>query len=356
MKRFFVVVFLLVGICGCGNKQEVQAASIESYWAKSYIVMEQSSHKVIASKSPNYVQSVASISKIMTAIIAIESGKLADRVTIGNEISKIYGSQVYLKVDDVVTLEELVYGLLLRSGNDCAVVIATYLSSKVEDFVQLMNDKAASLGMKLSHFSNPHGLDEEDDGNQSCALDMALLLSYALNSNTFCTISQTKDYSSSKYGKWHNKNRLLNEYKYITSGKTGYTVKAKRTLATSAKKDNTELVIITINCGDDFHFHKYLYEKYFPLYQTRIVITQGLHNVENYNFICEKDYLFFQKKEDWNNSKLLYEHVESTNTIGLYLLNGNQKYFIASFIIDEEEEEQTFKERLSNFFRRIFNE
>ena len=158
----------------------------------SYCVMNGNDYRVVEQEHMHDIQSVASISKIMSAYIAIEQGNLNDKITIGNEIHDAYGSMVYLKEGDVVTLRTLLYGLMLRSGNDAAQSIAHHISGSQEAFVALMNEKAKQLGMTHTTFHNPSGLDEEDGGNLSCAYDMALLMSHAMKNKTFALNSGSK--------------------------------------------------------------------------------------------------------------------------------------------------------------------
>jgi D-alanyl-D-alanine carboxypeptidase len=294
-------------------------------YAQSYVVMDGYSKQVLESKDMSLVRSVASISKIMTAIIAIENGDLSTNITISDEIKKAYGSMIYASIGDVYTLEELLYGLMLRSGNDAAMMIAKHIGGSVEHFVEMMNEKANDLRMKNSTFVNPHGLDEQDGGNLSTAYDMALLLSYASNNPIFNKISGTRLYNSPHKGLWENKNRLLSLYQNTISGKTGYTRKAKRTLATAAMKDATHLVIVTINCGGDFSLHKQLYENYFNKLERRILLSKGEHNVSGYKFTLTYDVTYQLDKVEWNNYRLMINIVEKENKCYIYLIDNQNK-------------------------------
>ena len=190
-------------------------------YARSYCLMDGNSLEVISSKNQHEIRSMASISKIMTALISIESDRLFEVVTVDEVIYQIEGSSLYLEVGNEITIIDLVYGLLLRSGNDAAVLVASNLSSSIEDFVLLMNNKAKKIGMNNTHFSNPSGLDIFDEGNLSTTYDMCLLMSYCLNNRLFREISSTKYYKTPLKGQWKNKNKLLFDYKYCISGKTG---------------------------------------------------------------------------------------------------------------------------------------
>ena len=242
--------------------------------ATSTILMDQDTNRIIYADNIHSVRSVASISKIMTAILAIESDKLDDLITVGNEIDSAYGSNIYLKKTEKIKLIDLVYGLMLRSGNDASLVIAKNVS---DDFIKLMNDKAKEIGMKNTTFNNPNGLDTPKS-NYSTAYDMAILMSYAMKNETFKKIVATKKHrvkTNLNYYEWTNKNKLLFSYKYITGGKTGFTEIAKRTLVTSASKDNLNLIVVTLNDGNDFQDHKNLYEEAFNDYKKYRILKKG---------------------------------------------------------------------------------
>ena len=195
--------------------------------ATSSILMDMDSGRIIYENNIHEVRSVASISKIMTATLAIESGKLDKTVKVNDVVLEAYGSGIYIKPGEKLTLRDLVYGLMLRSGNDAALMIADYVGGSVSKFVEKMNQKAAKIGMKNTTFNNPSGLDEEDEiGNFSTAYDMAILTSYAMKNKEYRKIVSTKKYTL-KTNKntyvWYNKNKLLTNYEYTTGGKTGFT-------------------------------------------------------------------------------------------------------------------------------------
>lgn len=249
---FLIFIFLFIPIA----KASVQTAS-------EYILMDMDSGRILEGKDYNNPRLIASITKIMTCILAIESNKLDESLVVDESILKAYGSGIYIKVGEELTLRDLLYGLMLRSGNDAAMMISTYIAGSEEEFVYLMNSKAKEIGMKHTIFRNSCGLDENDAGNYSTAYDMALLTKYAMKNDKYKKIVGTKKYSlktNMNYYIWYNKNKLLDE-KYITGGKTGYTKRAGRTLVSTANINNMNLVVVTLRDSDDWNTHKSLYEK-----------------------------------------------------------------------------------------------
>ena len=259
-----------------------------TYQARNYIVMDAYTNEVLEGKDIDKSYSVASISKIMTAIIALESDKLFNVIIVDDIIKTIEGSSLYLSIGDQITIIDLVYGLLLRSGNDAAVLIAKNISGSIDSFVLEMNQKAREIGMKNTIFNNPSGLDIFDEGNISSCYDMALLMSYCLENELFCQIINTETYKSPLKGAWINKNKLLRQYEYCLGGKTGYTKKARRTLINCAEKDSQRLIVVTFNCGSDFSFHKFLFEKYFNDYNYIVFLNQGKNYIDEYVIYSKK--------------------------------------------------------------------
>lgn len=266
MKKLLLVLLLFSFI-------EVKALEVSG---ESVILMEEGSGRILYSKNINNQKLIASTTKIMTAVLAIESKKLDSIVKVDDSILESYGSNIYIEVNEELSLRDLVYGLMLRSGNDAALAIANYVSESEDKFVELMNKKASEIGMKNTVFCNPHGLDQKC-GNISTAYDMALLTRYANSIDEYRKITGTKRYiakSNLKTYDWYNKNKLLTSYKYTTGGKTGFTEKARRTLVTSASKDNLNLIVVTLNDPNDFLTHKTLYEYGFNNYYNYLVLDK----------------------------------------------------------------------------------
>ena len=332
--------------------------------AKAAILMDMDSGRVIYGKDVHYVQSVASISKIMTAIVAIENSDLNKEVTIGKEILKAYGSGIYVQIGERIKLEDLLYGLMLRSGNDAAIAISVAVAGDTDSFVKMMNDKAKNLGMKNTTFNNPSGLDEEK-GNFSSAYDMALLMSYAMKNEEFRKITKTKDHTvkiNKNVYKWHNKNKLLSTYKYTTGGKTGFTKIAKRTLVTSASKDGVNLTVVTINDGDDFNDHKNLYEEAFGEYASYNILNKGEISIlgEMYydkdSLYLKRNFKYLLREDEKDILKLKYE-VEKMRKYKTGDKVGVVKVYLGDKVIREEDifvktkTKESFWDRVLKFFK-----
>ncbi len=276
VSRMFTFAFI-VSILIADIPQKVNAAVSVS--AKSAILMEQESGRILFEKDAYTKRRIASITKIMTAILAIESGKMNQYVKVSEQAVRTEGSSVYLKAGEKIKLEDLVYGLMLRSGNDTAVAIAEFVGGSTDGFVYLMNQKAKQIGMLNTHFSNPHGLDDKMN-HYSTAYDMALLTRYAMNNPLYQKIAGTKEYRvpnpTEEWDRvWRNKNRLLTKYKYCTGGKTGFTKLARRTLVTTAKKGEMSLIAVTINDSDDWNDHINMFESGYKNYDMVEVLSEG---------------------------------------------------------------------------------
>lgn len=259
--------------------------------------MDQESGRVLFEKEAHTKMRIASITKIMTAILAIESGKLEDMVKVSSRATRAEGSSVYLKPGEKIKLEHLVYGLMLRSGNDTAEAIAEYVGGSLDGFVYLMNQKAQEIGMANTHFANPHGLDNFEN-HYSTAYDMALLTRYAMENETYREIAGTKIHKAPNPGEqwervWRNKNRMLTKYKYSTGGKTGFTKRAKRTLVSTATKGDLDLIAVTLNAPDDWNDHISMFEFGFNTYDLVEVITKGkINNIKDQVY---QDHIFFNR-------------------------------------------------------------
>lgn len=211
---------------------------------------------------------MASTTKIMTAILAIELGNQNETITVCKEAVGIEGSSLYLAEGDTVNFTDLLYGLMLSSANDAATLIAITVGGSVNDFCSLMNEKARSLNLTNTNFTNPHGL-PHDEHYTSCA-DLARLTAYALNNPLFKKIVSTKQkkiYISEKSRLLINHNKLLSKFEGCYGVKTGFTKKSGRCLVSAAEKNGVDLIAVTLNVSDDWSFHTALYEKGFSIFE-----------------------------------------------------------------------------------------
>lgn len=326
--------------------------------ASSAILMDMDSKRILYGRDIHNVRSVASISKIMTAVLAVESGKLDDVVTIGDEIDGSYGSGIYIKKGETITLRDLLYGLMLRSGNDASLAIAYYVGG--ESFVEMMNNKAQEIGMLNTTFNNPNGLDETK-GNYSSTYDMAILTSYAMNLMEYQEITATRVHTvhtNMNTYVWINKNKLLFSYEYITGGKTGYTDKAKRTLVTTASKDNMNLVAVTLNDGNDFKDHRDLFEYGFNNYKSYKLLQKGNINIYDdiyygvYSLSLLKDYSYPLNETDEVIIKYELEENPKLGNVGIakVIVNNNEVYRDLIYASEIEEEKEGFWDWIKNLW------
>ncbi len=316
--------------------------------------MDSDSKRVLESSNMNEKKLIASTTKIMTAIVAIENIKLNKKIKVGDEISEAYGSMLYIKKGDILTVEDLLYGLLLQSGNDAAVVLANSIS--YDNFINLMNKKALEIGMYNTTFENPHGLDEQTK-NYSTAYDLALLMQYAMQSSTFRTITSTKKYrveTNLDTYIWYNKNHLLDSYKYATGGKIGYTTSSGHVFVSSASKNNKNVIVVTIKDTDRFKNHEYLYEKTFSKYDSYLVLDQYnffIDEGKNAHYYIKNDFrmlLTDDEKDKVTSNAVLYR--KSNNNIAGYIevkLKGNIVYKQNIYVIYKDLRRSFLKSLLS---------
>ena len=242
--------------------------------AESAVLMDAQTGRVLYEKNAEKQGLIASTTKIMTALVVCEQCNVLDRVRIPEEAVGIEGSSIYLQAGEVLTVQDLLYGLMLHSGNDAAVALSIYCGGTVEGFVQLMNDKAYRLGLEDTHFVNPNGLDAP--GHYSTAKDLAILASHAMENPVF---RQTVSTKTVKAGNriLHNHNKLLWQVEGADGVKTGYTRAAGRILVSSATRDGRRMIAVTMNDPDDWYDHAMLIENGFSQYSVRQLVEEGDH-------------------------------------------------------------------------------
>lgn len=333
--------------------------NVYSLSASSVTVMDMDTKRVLYSYNQNEVRLIASISKIMTSLVALNNSNIKDIVTIDESVLKSYGSGIYVEVGEEMSLENLLYGLMLRSGNDAAIQIANYVGGSMEGFVELMNETARSIGMKKTTFINSSGLENDKGvGNMSTSYDMALLMSEAMKNDNFKEIVSTEKKlvkTNYKTYLWHNKNKLLKSYEYCTGGKTGFTEKARRTLVTTATKDNMNLVVVTLNDPNDFKDHEDLYNKYFKEYKSYKVLDKDNENFNNKNYYIKSDrYLTLTSGEykKINKEVVLYKNNVS-DIVGHVMIKMNNNTLIKEYIYEKENVVKDNTNKKENFFDKL---
>ena len=362
MKKIIIIIFYFFAL-----KVNTYAIS-----ASSYIVMDIEynidNNSVLKGSNINEQHLIASISKIMTCIIAIENGDLEKVVKVDDNILKTVGSSIYLEIGEKIKLKDLLYGMMMRSGNDAATMIAIDISGSMDKFSKMMNEYAEKLGMKNTYFYNSHGLEEKDgSGNKSSAYDMALLTSYAMKNKIFRDIFITKNYtakSNKKTYSWQNKNKLL-KYNYITGGKTGYTKKAKRTLVTTADIDNMHLVVVTLNDSNDWQDHLDLYNYVKQKYININILNKNSFNIArdviylNEKLYIKKNVNLTLKKNELDKLKIKYYLINNKSII------NNRKIGTASIYLDNKliysepiylkQKKQNIKNKFKQLIEKVFS-
>ncbi len=240
--------------------------------AEKAILLDAATGRVLYERRAEDRSLIASTTKIMTALVVCQHCNVLDRVRIPAEAVGIEGSSMYLQEGEVLTVQELLYGLMLRSGNDAAAALAIYCGGTVEGFAELMNDKARELGLEGTHFVNPHGLDAPD--HYSTAQDLAALAAYAMTDPVFARTVGAKTVTVGQRV-LTNHNKLLWQLEGAEGVKTGYTKAAGRILVSSASRDGRRLICATINAPDDWSDHKTLLEQGFADFEVRELVAKG---------------------------------------------------------------------------------
>lgn len=262
MKKLLSLLLSLIMLAGI--LQTAVLADEYELSAQSAIVLCADTGDVLFEKAPDERMLIASITKIMTAIVAIENYDLDSEIVIKPEWSAIEGSSMYANPGEAYTVRELLTGMMLASGNDAAEALACSLCGDELSFAVKMNEKAAELGMENSSFRNPHGLDDPE--HYSTARDMARLTAYCMENEAFRSIASSSS-ATIKDATYYNHNRLLREYDGCIGVKTGYTIAAGRTLVSCAERNGMRLICVTLNAPDDWDDHKYLLDKAFETYR-----------------------------------------------------------------------------------------
>ena len=245
--------------------------------AECAVLYEPVSERYIFEKNKDEKRGIASTTKIVTAVTALEYGNLSDDVCTSKAAADIEGSSVWLEEGEVHTLENLLYALMLSSGNDASIAIAEHIGGSVESFASLMNQTARIAGVRNSNFKNPSGLDDEE--HYSTASDLAKIMHYAEENPIFSKIIITQKHEIPWEGHPYNRvlenhNRLLTLYESCTGGKTGFTKKCGRCLVSSATQNGIHLIAVTLNAPDDWNDHIKMFEYGFSVLENKKITTQ----------------------------------------------------------------------------------
>ncbi|MDD3839236.1 MAG: D-alanyl-D-alanine carboxypeptidase [Clostridia bacterium] len=354
---FILVIVFIISSCITAYAQVQPSCS-----ARSYIVMDVNNLRVLYANNIDEKLPMASTTKIMTAITAIEYGKPDDTVQASQKAVKAEGSSIYLEVGEKMKLIDLIYGLMLRSGNDSAIAIAEHIGGSSEEFAVLMNDLAKKIGAKNTNFKNPHGLDEE--GHYTTAYDLALITCYALKNSVFKEIVSSKHKEVEREGedwrgKFTNKNKILWDFEGGDGVKTGYTKKAGRCLVSSATRNGLQLVCVVLNCGPMFEESMELMEHAFKNYGVYDICKKGetikeipvLKGEEDFvNAVCENNLKVTLKRSETKKVNLIkrYEKnikapVEKNKICGKIIVKlGNKVLAETNLVTDSQIPEKTF--------------
>lgn len=278
--------------------------------ASSYIGVDVNSGRILYEKNSSDKKLIASTTKIMTCIISIENSSLDKEIIVSDEILKMYGTSIYLEVGEVITVKDLLYGLMLRSGNDAAMVLAYNIFDNYDMFIYKMNELADKLGMNNTVFNNPHGLDE-DTKNYSTAYDMSLLARYCYKNKIFMDIIGCSKYNTITNKKsyiWYNRVDILDNYKYSLGGKNGYTPLAGKTLVSYAKNGNNTFLIVSLDDSDIYHNQISLFEKMFKEYRTYKIIDKNTFFSKSSKYYLKKSFLYPLKNNELDNLKIYIKY------------------------------------------------
>lgn len=296
--------------------------------SRSCIIYDRNSHMVLYSKNENKTVKMASTTKIMTSLIIIENCDLSETVEVSKKSASTGGSRLGLKTGDKITIKDLLYGLMLCSGNDAAIALAEYAGEDVTGFVRLMNDKANQLGLKDTHYESPHGLDF--DNHYTTAYELAVLTDYALKNKTFLQIVGTKNYTITINGyskNISNTNELLGNLTGVYGVKTGFTNGANRCLVTACKRNNMDIICVVLGADT-------------KRFRTQDSIKLIEYAFKNFTYINVND-LAIDYFENWKNENLKYLTINKSSSTSFKLEVKTSKTPILSILKNETNDIKT---------------
>ena len=273
MRKLLCALIIMIGVTAAPAAAEEIATS-----AKACVVIDADTGRVLLHHNADAPLPMASTTKIMTALVALENASLDENVTAGRNAFGVPGTSIYLDLGESLTMEQMLYGLMIASGNDAAVAIAEHVGGTVEAFCRMMTQRAASIGCTDTVFLTPHGLPK--DGHHTTARDLALITREAMRHETFRAIVSTQRATIPWHGRDYdrvltNQNRLLAGYEGATGVKTGYTRAAGRCLVTAAERGGVRLICVVLNCWDWFDESARLLDSAFARWERVDMLHKG---------------------------------------------------------------------------------
>lgn len=328
-KSTIILLFMILSSALSSGGKHNTTALANLFPSKSEIVMELDSGRILSEYNPDEKLPMASTTKIVTALTVIENYDLKKVIKVSPETTGTEGSSVYLKAGDEFTTLDLLYGLMLRSGNDCAETLAVAVAGSVNGFCEMMNRTAKKYGAESSSFKNPHGL--SCDGHYTTARDLCNITRYALKNQTFSTIVATKKYVAEELsGKtkivWYNKNKLLSSYDGANGVKTGYTEESGKCYAGSAIRNGMQLVGVMLDCPQTYERCKKLFSDAFNNYRMVKIVDRNKFDYVGFTergmpvkLVIREDFIYPIKRSE----KLVCEQI-LPKTLPIGIKNGEE--------------------------------
>lgn len=370
------------------NDLEVSAEPVEepAISSRAAVVIDRKTGLVLYEKNSNDVRKMASTTKIMTAIVVLENTTdLSEIVTVSKKAASVGGSVLGLRSNDKISINDLLYGLMLKSGNDTAIALAEAVAGSVEGFAELMNNKAQELGLENTHFVTPHGLDSEE--HYTTAYELAKLANYALDNEKFLEIVGTKNYTVTASGRSinvSNGNELLGYFGGVYGVKTGFTNGANRCLVTACKRGNIDVISVvlgadtkTIRTKDSINILNYVF-KNFEYTDLESIIEKAYIDWEKSNFVevikGQNVYLNLKmgsvkypevllKQNEEGNININFECInileapvyENTKVGEIKVLIGDEEFFTVDILVDRTVDKKNIYDNLYEIMKGIKN-
>lgn len=335
--------------------------------ARAAALYEPETKSFIYTKNENEQLAMASTTKILTALLALERLSPDEKISVPPEACGIEGSSIYLKPGEVMSAVDLVYSVLLQSANDAAAALAYKIAGSIDAFAQIMNETVRELGLTDTHFKNPHGLDDPE--HYTTAHDLAIISAYALENEDFCKISSTykkKVISSESERLLVNHNKLLRSYDGCIGVKTGFTHKSGRCLVSAAERNELRLISVTIDAPDDWNDHKKMLDLGYSLLEAKVLAEVGefsykipvINGKSEYVFVSNQERLklvFDKTNTDYDThiklARFLTAPINEGDILGRVIFTQNGKEIGAVDIVAEESIENNEKRGFFSFLK-----